>query len=230
MSTSEPPQLEQAEEEELDLDALLESPEEKGYYDCSVPEEFADEEEGLEARPAQPIKARCLRDFTALRTSGRRQLSVIRWIVIHSTEGSSARSSARWFTDSRAEGSAHLIVDDRECYRTLADEVIPWGAPGANKLGWHLELSGRAKFTRQQWLDRRETLRRGAFKAAFHAKRFRIPIKLLSAADIRLGRKGFITHALCTKAFNTAGGHKDPGHNCPLGEFMEMTKDFHADL
>ena len=159
-----------------------------------------------------------------------RSLSVIRWLVIHSTEGSSARSSARWFTNPAAQGSAHLIVDDRECYRTLADEVIPWGAPGANKLGWHLELSGRANFTQQQWLARRETLRRGAFKAAFHAKRFGIPIKLLNAADIRAGRKGFITHALCTKAFETPGGHTDPGANCPLGEFIELAKAFHAEL
>ena len=230
MSANEPTQLDEGVEEELDVEALLASPEEQGYFDCSVPEEFAEEEEGLEPRPVQPIEARCLREFTAHRTQGTRQLSVIRWIVIHSTEGSSARSSARWFTDPKAKGSAHLIVDDRECYRTLGDEVIPWGAPGANKLGWHLELSGRANFTPQQWQSHRETLRRGAFKAAFHAKRFGIPIKLLSAADIRAGRRGFITHALCTKAFNTEGGHTDPGRNCPLDDFIKIAKDFREEL
>ena len=68
MATKQPPQLEEAvEEEELDLDALLESPEEKGYYDCAVPEEVAaDDEAAAEVRPVQPIKARCLREFTAL--------------------------------------------------------------------------------------------------------------------------------------------------------------------
>jgi N-acetylmuramoyl-L-alanine amidase len=230
MSAKEPPQPPlAADEEELDIEALLELPAENGYFDCSVPEDFAPE--GEEApRPEQPIKARCLRDFTAIRTSGTRALSTIRWIVIHSTEGSSARSSAQWFTNPETQGSAQLVVDDRECYRTLNDDIIPWGAPGANTMGWHLELSGKAAWSRSQWRDHKKTLRRGAFKAAQHAKQFGIPIKMLSAADIRQGRKGFVTHALCTQAFNTPGGHTDPGSNCPLDEFIDMAKKFRAEM
>ncbi len=235
MSANEPPQVEQVEDEqELDIEALLERPEEKGEFECSVPEEvadeFAEEEEGLQPRPVQPIAATCLREFSAIRRSGTRSLSTIRLIVIHCTESDAARGSARWFTDSRTKGSAHLIVDDRECYRTLADEVIPHAAPGANTIGWHLELTGHAKWKREKWLDHKETLRRGAFKAALHAKKFGIPIRLLSAADIRLGRKGFVTHALCTQAFHTKNGHTDPGRGCPLDQFMEMTQKFRDTL
>jgi hypothetical protein len=230
MSATEPPQsAPPAGEEAFDLEALLASPAEQGYFECAVPEDFSPEEEEA-PRPEQPIKSSCLRDFTALRTSGTRSLSSIRWIVIHSTEGSSARSSAQWFTDPRAEGSAHLVVDDIECYRTLKDEVIPWGAPGANSVGWHIELSGKSVWTQAQWMERRKTLRRGAFKAARHAKEFGIPVALLSAADMRQGRKGFVTHALCTSAFNTPGGHSDPGPNCPLGTFMEMATEFRAEM
>jgi hypothetical protein len=227
MSANEPPQA--ALEEELDIEALLGSSEENGYFDCSVPEDFAPEQEEA-PRPEQPIKASCLRDFTAIRTSGTRALSTLRWIVIHSTEGASARSSAQWFTDPQTQGSAHLVLDDRECYRTLKDDIVPWGAPGANKMGWHLELSGKSNWSRSQWLDHKKTLRRGAFKAARHAKRFGIPIKLLSTAQVRQGHKGFVTHALCTQAFNTPGGHSDPGPNCPLDEFMEMAAKFRAEM
>jgi hypothetical protein len=223
MSTHEPPPSEQdSEEEELDVEALLASPEESGYYDCSVPEEFA--VEPPTRAPAQPIAATCSREFDAIRRSGTRPASAIRLIVIHCTQSDAARGSARWFTDPRAEGSAHLVVDDRECYRTLDDTVIPWAAPGANTIGWHLELTGWKRWSREEWLNHKQTLRRGAFKAAFHAKKFGIPIKLLSAADVRLGRKGFVTHALCTEVFG--GDHTDPGHNCPLDQFMRWTREF----
>jgi hypothetical protein len=229
MSAKQPPQAVPAAEEELDLDALLDSPAERGYFECAVPDDFAPE--GEEApRPEQPIAAGCLREFTAIRTSGTRALSSIRWIVVHSTEGSSARSSAQWFTNPDTQGSAHLIVDDLECYRTLANEFIPWGAPGANSLGWHLELSGRAAWTPAQWRDHKKTIRRGAFKAARHAKELDIPVKLLTVADIRAGRKGFVTHALCTQAFNTAGGHTDPGSNWPKNDFMDMAREFREEM
>jgi hypothetical protein len=215
--------------EELDIDALLDSPAENGYYDCAVPEEFAPE--GEEApRPEQPIKSACSREFTAIRNSGSRSTSNLRWIVIHSTEGSSARSSAQYFTTPAAQGSAQLVVDDIECYRTLHDDVIPWGAPGANTLGWHLELSGHADWSRGKWLDHKKTLRRGAYKAARHAKQFGIPVRLLSSSDIRQGQRGFVTHALCTQAFNTAGGHTDPGGNFPRDEFMRMVKEFRDEM
>ena len=226
MLANEPPQP--PDEEEFDIEALLRSPAENGQYACGVPDDFVPEA-GEALRRAQPIEAKCLREFTAIRTSGTRAISSIRWIVIHSTEGSSARSSAQWFTNPQAQGSAHLVVDDLECYRTLKDDVIPWGAVGANTVGWHLELSGRAAWSRNQWLDCETTLRRGAFKAARHAKKFGIPIKMLSAAEIRQGRKGFVTHALCVRAFNTPGGHYDPGPNCPLDRFMEMVTQFSAD-
>jgi N-acetylmuramoyl-L-alanine amidase len=222
VSAYEPPSEQDPAEEQFDVEALLALPEESGYYDCSVPEEFA--VEPPTRAPAQPLDATCSREFDAIRRSGTRPLSSIRLIVIHCTQSDAARGSARWFTDPETQGSAHLVVDDRECYRTLDDTVIPWGAPGANTIGWHLELTGWKRWSRDEWLTHKQTLRRGAFKSAVHAKKFGIPIKLLSAADARLGRKGFVTHALCTDAFG--GSHTDPGPNCPLGKFMQWTREF----
>ena len=230
MSSEQPlPPVQDADEEALDIDAILASPEEAGDYDCSVPEELAAEadDEGA-ARSAQPIGASCLTEFRAIRSSGTRPLSAIRLIVVHCTESDSARGSARWFTNPDCKGSAHVIVDDRECYRTLDDDVIPWAAPGANKMGWHLELTGWARWNRQQWLSHAETLRRGAHKAAMRAARFGIPVRMLSEAELRRGHKGFVTHVMCTRVFG--GSHTDPGPNCPLGQFMQWAQEFAAEM
>lgn len=224
MGAVEPPRT----EDDIDIEALLESPEEQTTSDCTVGEDFRDEpEEELAAppRPAQPLAAPCLRDFDADKRSGTRSLSVIRWIVIHCTQSNSARSSAMWFANPASKGSAHLLVDDRECYRTLANDVIPWGAKGANTMGFHVEHAGFAEWTRQKWLSHEQTIRRGAFKCVQHAVKFGIPIKLLSDDELKLGRRGFITHVQCSRVFG-GQGHTDPGTNFPFDKFLQFAQDF----
>jgi hypothetical protein len=225
------------EEEEFDLDALLASPaEEHGTDHSTAPEdEEADATAPDAAGPAaaaqpQAFEALCLRDFKAFRTQGTRAASQIRLIIIHSTEGHSARSSANWFANPRSEGSAHILVDDNECYRTLDDTVIPWGAPGANTRGFHIEHSGFAKWDRAKWMSHEQTLRRGAFKSAFHAIKFGIPIRLLNADDLKRGRSGFATRATVTKFHPSKGRHTDPGPGFPLDFYMELVKEFAAEI
>jgi hypothetical protein len=58
------------------------------------------------------------------------------------------------------------VVDDGQCFRTLENDVIPWGAKGANTNGFHIEHAGFAKWERRKWMSHEGTLRRGAFKAA----------------------------------------------------------------
>jgi hypothetical protein len=217
MSTSE-------ETEAADLEALLSSPEEAGDYDCSVPGEFAgDESEGAE-RPAQPIATACSRQYSAVRRSGMRDVAQIGLIVIHCTQSNSARSSAQWFENTRAQGSAHLVLDEFECYRTLNDDVIPWGAKGANTRGLHIEIAGWAEWSRDEWMKRSQGLRRAAYKAAVHAVKFDVPIRWLSVAEAKAGKDGFVTHATCTKAFG--GSHSDPGPNFPTDELLTWTKQY----
>jgi N-acetylmuramoyl-L-alanine amidase-like protein len=212
------------EEEGVDLEALLAAPEETGDYDCTVPAEFAGEdEEGLE-RQAQPLEAPCSRRYTAVRQSGKRSLSQIGLIVIHCTQSNSAQSSAQWFENTRAQGSAHLVLDDAECYRTLDNEVIPWGAKGANTRGFHIEIAGFAEWNRNEWLKHGQALRRAAYKGAFHAKKFGIPIRLLTPAQLKAGQRGFVTHAMCTQAFG--GTHTDPGRQCPTEQLLDWAKEF----
>jgi hypothetical protein len=145
--------------------------------------------------------------------------------VIHSTEGDTAAGAAAWFANPESAGSAHVVVDGGECYRTLDDTRIPFGAPGTNINGFHIEHAGHADWKRQKWMSHEETLRRGAFKAAFHAVKFGVPLRLLTANDLRHGRSGFVTHATVSEAF-TPGGHTDPGHGFPLDHYMELVRRF----
>jgi hypothetical protein len=217
-----------SEETEADLEALLSSPEETGDYDCTVPAEFAGEPTDDLERPAQPLDAACSQQYTAVRQSGTRRPSQIGLIVIHCTQSHSARSSAQWFENTRAQGSAHLVLDEFECFRTLDSSVIPWGAKGANTRGFHIEIAGWAEWSRQDWMKHSQALRRAAYKAAVHAVKFGIPIRLLTADQLSAGKKGIVTHALCTKAFG--GSHSDPGRNCPTEQIMAWTKQYAEEL
>jgi N-acetylmuramoyl-L-alanine amidase len=221
-------------EEEFDLEALLASPaEEHGTDHSTAPgdEEAAETEAGGIPQP-QPLAAVCKRDFKAQRTQGSRAVSQIRLIIIHSTESHSARSSANWFANPNSKGSAHILVDDNECYRTLDDTVIPWGAPGANTHGFHVEHTGFAAWDRAKWMSHEQTLRRGAFKSAIHAVKFGIPIQLLNVADLKNGRSGFATHATVSKFHppKKGGGHTDPGAGFPLDHYMELVEQFATEI
>src|SRR3972149_4306473 len=81
----------------------------------------------------------------AVHDSGPRKASSIRLVVLHSAEGTTAAGVASFFAGS-AQASTQLAVDDRECWRMLPDLVIPWGAPGANSDGLHVEICGFAKW------------------------------------------------------------------------------------
>jgi N-acetylmuramoyl-L-alanine amidase len=227
---------------EIDVDAVVARPEEQyvddhrqpPYPEGASPEgEGALLEEDLTAAvaPGQPIAATCRRTFTAVHHSpGTRALSEITHIVIHSTEGDTAAGGASWFANPASAGSGHLVLDDRECYRTLGDEMIPWGAPGTNKDGFHIEHAGHASWDRQTWMSHEQTLRRGAFKAALHAKKFNIPLRWLSADDLRHGRGGFVTHATVTSVFPGNQGHTDPGPGFPQDHYMDLVKQFAAEM
>jgi hypothetical protein len=227
---------------EIDVDAFVARPEEQKVNDHRQPPypegaspgeaEIAPQDELTAAvAPAQPVAAACRRNFTAVHHSpGSRALSEITHIVIHSTEGDTAAGGAAWFADPQSAGSAHLVVDDRECFRTLDNEMIPWGAPGTNRNGFHIEHAGHASWNRQMWMNHEQTLRRGAFKAAQHAKKFNVPLRWLSADDLRHGRSGFVTHATVTSVFPGNMGHTDPGPGFPLDHYMDLVKQFAAEM
>lgn len=170
----------------------------------------------------------CRTTYHASKSSGKRDTDIINKIIIHDTEGGSAASVARYFASAGAKGSAHLVVDENACYRTLANTEIPWAAPGANTNGFHIEICGYASWTTDEWLDHRKTLERAAYKVAFHCHLFDCPPKWLTVADLKKGVRGVSSHANCTKAFG--GSHTDPGPNFPTALFMGRVRTYWREL
>jgi len=169
------------------------------------------------------------KQLRAAHDSGPRRAGDIRIIVLHSTEGGSARSVAEFF-HTTAQASTHLVVDDIECYRCVPDLYVPWGAPGANRRGLHVEHCGYAAWTRDEWLGHYATIERSAAKCAKWAYHYRIPRRFLTVEQLAGGSRGFCTHADASAAFPPNDGHHDPGPNFPKDAFMRLVRQFYRQL
>lgn len=190
---------------------------------CQLGEGRPTEARAATRRKTQPIAAPCSSEFKAVHHSGTRSLKELRWIIVHSTEGSTARGAASWFANPASRGSAHLCVDDNECYRTLSDSKIPWAAQGANTRGFHIEMAGFARWSAYVWgTKHRRTINRAAYKAALRCKKYGIPARWRTATELRAGKKGISSHANCSKAFG--GDHWDPGPGFPRRLFMRRVR------
>ena len=147
-------------------------------------------------------------------------------IVIHGTEGSTAAGAAGWFRNPDSQGSAHKVVDARECYRCVPDDVIAWAAPPLNEEGLHIEFAAMASWSRSIWLSR-EKIRafyRGAYHVARWTKEFDIPLSWLSTDELRAGkRRGLTTHRRVTFAFGESS-HTCPGVGFPERAFMKWVR------
>lgn len=176
----------------------------------------------------QDVEAAASGRFTAAHNSGVRTSRQIKQVCIHSTEGPTAEGAASWFANPVSEGSANMVCDDVESFRTLPDGVVPWAAPGLNTSGYHIELAGYAHWNRAQWLDRRLTLERAAYKAALRCKRYGIPARWVGPVGLRLGRRGLTTHRAVSFAWpllaRPAGFHTDPGTSFPRDVFLTLVK------
>jgi len=177
---------------------------------------------------AQPIGAPCSREYHAVHTSGTRDAQIVRWIVLHDTESASAEAAARWFANPNSQGSAHLVVDDAICFRTLDNDEIPWAAPGANAFGFHIEQAGFARWSAVVWRSHLVTLQRAAYKTALHCHVFGIPARFVGAEGLTGGATGITTHAECSKAFG--GTHTDPGPMWPRRMFMSLVRRYFEEL
>lgn len=172
---------------------------------------------------------RCDPRYRAAHDSGPRKASQVRHVVLHSTEGGTAESVARFF-HTTAQASTQLVVDDDGCYRCLPDLVIPWGAPGVNTSGLHTEHCGFARWTRAEWLLHMPMLRLSAQHTARWCWQYGLPRRYVGGLALRLGRKGITTHADASKAFGTVGGHTDPGAGFPRDVYLDMVRDEYAKL
>jgi N-acetyl-anhydromuramyl-L-alanine amidase AmpD len=177
----------------------------------------------------------CSREFRAAHDSGIRPLSEVKWIVLHDEEATTARSAAAWFNNPDSAGSAHVAVDDKECYRCLPDARIPWAAANANEIGLHLEMAGFAAWKKWQWLKHRDELNAAAKIVARWCDRYDIPPHFISVDEMIQGKRGITTHARVsafTRRLRLRGdsSHTDPGLFFPKRRFARKVRRELAEL
>ena len=175
--------------------------------------------DGYRPAPAKRLRAR--------NDSGPRRASSVRHVVIHSTEGGTAASVAQFFATT-AKASTHLVIDNAGTYICVPELVIPWGAPGVNSSGLHIEHCGWSRWTTAEWSRNPWMLDQSARRAAMWSWQYGIPTVVLTPKQLRANRPGFCTHETATIAFDTPGGHTDPGDGFPIGAYMHAVRDYRA--
>lgn len=154
----------------------------------------------------------------------------VQLVVIHTTEGAARASAAEdgaAYDQRRDDGtSTHYFHDSTgtvQCVRT-ADQAHAARAQG-NRRGIQHELCTRAGSA--NWADAYHTamLKRAAKQAARDSRKWGIPVRHLSVAEVAAGAKGFCGHWDVTRAFPQDGGtHTDPGGNFPWTRFLDMVR------
>lgn len=161
------------------------------------------------------------------------------WIVVHCTESARedkdrALKVARWFANpwDKQRGvwrkaSAHYVVDNSMVVQCVPDDRIAWHARGGNSRGLGVELVGKAKQSREEWLDAfgLDMLQLASALLAILATKHEIPLVLLTTKGLVDGLSGITTHADVTRAFKVRGGHTDPGPNFPLDVLIESAAE-----
>jgi hypothetical protein len=157
--------------------------------------------------------------------------SSVQLVVIHTTEGaarSSAAEDGAAYDQRRTDGtSTHYFHDSTstiQCVHT-ADQAHAARTQG-NRRGIQHELCTRAGSA--DWADtyHQAMLRRAAKQAARDARKWGIPVRHLTAAQVADGAQGFCGHWDITRAFPQDGGtHTDPGANFPWTQFLNLVRD-----
>lgn len=158
------------------------------------------------------------------------------WIVLHAMEAPEtpqrAEQCAKYMAtlaDSEGVKSAHYYVDCDSVVQGVPENRIAYHAPGANLRGIGIEHAGRARQTRQEWLDDFgiRMLSLSAQLAARSAKRWGIPLQFVDATALLAGTRGITTHAECTKAWKRST-HTDPGAGFPADWYLARAKVAYA--
>lgn len=163
--------------------------------------------------------------FIQARQHGDEQGTISR-IVIHGTVTPCARGRARgvandFHTTSR-DASAHYVVDPGEIVQCLREDVVGYHAPpNTGSIG--VELCDPQKGAGSRWADadHEAMLALAAPLVRDIASRHGIPIRRLSAADLRAGKRGICGHVDVSNAFGKTD-HIDPGSAFPWTHFLDL--------
>jgi N-acetyl-anhydromuramyl-L-alanine amidase AmpD len=160
--------------------------------------------------------------------SGRARSGQPTIIVIHDTEGSEGRDAAEngaAYDARRTDGvSTHFFVDADSCVQcVLTKDTAHHAKSEGNIRGIGFELCGRASQTQAQWLDGGLDLRLAARYVAKCCRKWNIPARKLTVAQLRAGEKGICAHDDVSKAWHQTD-HTDPGRNFPWAKFIAMVQ------
>jgi hypothetical protein len=161
---------------------------------------------------------------------GRRALTQL--LVIHATDNlaadnpktainEAAENEAAYASHRPDQISAHVYIDDDSAVQGVALDHIAFGCyPTGNMRSIQLELAGRSGHLSASVINR------AAQVSAVICGLWGLPIRKVSAADMRAGRKGICGHVDVTTAWHTGrdvgANHTDPG-NFPWPTFLGLT-------
>lgn len=138
-------------------------------------------------------------------------------IVIHATDNTAnALGEATYATHREDETSAHYYVDETTVIQAVPIGHIAYGCLyHGNQISIQYELCGRSNAISDA------TMRRAAHQVARDCARYGIPVRKITAAQVRAGAKGICGHADITAAFpEDNGDHTDPGTAFNWGTFI----------
>lgn len=174
------------------------------------------------------IEAKYYRKMPRLGTAGAR---TVRVVVIHSAENEeradSAESLGRYFQHPDYESSSHVGVDNNSICQYVGDSHIAYAAPGCNHDGIQIELTGKARQTRTQWLDTFGIglLSFAADATAQYCLKFKLPPVKLTNAELKAGKKGIVGHYQVSEVYKKSD-HADPGVGFPWDYFLTTVESF----
>ncbi len=143
------------------------------------------------------------------------------WFLLHTQEGGNpadgARALANYLQNTANQVSYHYVVDNSGTVIDVVDtDRASWSVLSANPRSINFCFAGsRASWTRQQWFY---NMRRGIDCAAWIAvqdgRKYEIPARSISPADLGRGVKGVADHNAITVGLGV-GNHTDVGKNFP---------------
>jgi hypothetical protein len=147
------------------------------------------------------------------------------WVVIHTTEGSenpNAAEDGNAYDNRRTdEVSTHVFADANSVVNEVHSADRAWAARAvANNRGYQVEFCGTAAQSIAQWKDANSLpeLELGAKHVAYVARKYGIPPRWCTKAQVDAREPGFLTHAMVTEWLE--GTHTDPGPNFPFAWFL----------
>ena len=159
------------------------------------------------------------------RRSGRR--GAICFIGIHTMEApegpQTAENVGAYLCRPAVQASAHWCVDNNSRVRLVYDGDEAWTMPPVNAQSLNIEMAGYAGQGTAGWNDTYSVslLDNAAVCAAEWCRKYAIPVRRLTDAQIRAYAKGFAGHVDVNRVFR-ASDHWDPGPTFPWDSFLKM--------